>query len=174
MVDLVAETALSAHPWLAGLGVEPLGPGFDGRLLRARLGASRTALKVALMDQRRIAGIGNIYASEALFRARLSPEREAGALSGREAGRLARAIRAVLADAIAAGGSSLRDYVQSNGELGMFQHAFRVYDRAGLPCTRCGTPLARLVQGGRATYLCPRCQPRPDSIGAGRAPGSAW
>ena len=110
------------------------------------------------MDQRLVVGVGNIYASESLFRARLSPTRTAGHLKPREAERLAAAVREVLEEAIAAGGSSLRDYVQADGELGNFQRNFRVYDRAGEPCPACGTAVERIVQGARATYFCPRCQ----------------
>ena len=110
------------------------------------------------MDQRIVVGVGNIYASESLFRARLAPARIAGGLAPREAGRLARSIRQVLREAIEAGGSSLRDYVQSNGELGNFQRRFRVYDRAGEPCVVCGGPVGRIVQGARATFFCAVCQ----------------
>jgi formamidopyrimidine-DNA glycosylase len=111
------------------------------------------------MDQRLVVGVGNIYASESLFRAKLAPMRAAGGLEPRQAQALARAVRAVLRAAIGAGGSSLRDYVQSNGELGNFQRAFRVYDRAGEPCPICRQPVQRIVQAGRATFWCPQCQP---------------
>ena len=110
------------------------------------------------MDQRVVVGVGNIYASESLFHARLAPSRLAGSLMPREAQRLARAIRLVLREAIDAGGSSLRDYVQSNGELGNYQRSFRVYDRAGEPCLVCGGPVGRIVQGARATFFCAVCQ----------------
>ncbi len=110
------------------------------------------------MDQRLVVGVGNIYASEALFRARLSPERAAGSLRPEEAERLAGVVREVLEEAIAAGGSSLRDYVQADGELGNFQRSFRVYDRAGMACVDCGAEVRRAVQGGRATYFCGACQ----------------
>ena len=158
MVDLWPAAELTRHPWLRHLGLEPLSNEFDGPRLLAALLGRRTALKVALMDQRLVVGVGNIYASESLFRARLSPRRLAGGLGPAQAGRLAAAVREVLAEAILAGGSSLRDYVQSDGELGGFQRDFRVYDRAGLPCPVCATPIQRIVQGARATYLCPRCQ----------------
>ena len=158
MLDLWPEGRLAEHRWLRHLGLEPLEPGFDGRALAGALAGRRTALKVALMDQRLVVGVGNIYASESLFRARLSPLRPAGGLGSREAGRLARAVRAVLLDAIAAGGSSLRDYVRSDGELGNFQRDFRVYDRAGAPCGACGRAVERVVQGARATFWCPGCQ----------------
>ncbi len=160
VVTLARAETLAAHPLLAALGPEPLEAGFDGALLAARLAGRRTAIKAALLDQRRIAGVGNIYASEALFRARLSPRRKAGTVRGARAERLASALRAVLAEAIEAGGSSLRDYVQASGELGYFQHRLAVYDRAGEPCPRCGegAPIRRIVQGARASFFCPRCQ----------------
>ena len=158
MLDLWPQATLDQHKWLAHLGLEPLGNVFDGPALRARLAGRQVALKIAIMDQRHVVGVGNIYASESLHRARLSPRRLAGTLGPERAERLATAIRDVLLDAIDAGGSSLRDYVQSNGELGNFQRQFRVYDRAGQPCPACGRPIVRLVQGGRATFLCPGCQ----------------
>jgi formamidopyrimidine-DNA glycosylase len=110
------------------------------------------------MDQRHVVGVGNIYASESLFRAGLSPRRLAATIGPGRAAQLAASIREVLLDAIDAGGSSLRAYVQSNGELGNFQTMFRVYDRAGQPCPTCGTGISRMVQGGRATFFCGRCQ----------------
>jgi formamidopyrimidine-DNA glycosylase len=158
MLDLSSTAALPQHRWLAGLGLEPLDAAFGGRTLSAALAGRRTALKIALMDQRLVVGVGNIYASESLFRARLDPRRPAGGLGAREVGRLARSVCAVLLEAIEAGGSSLRDYVQSNGELGNFQRSFRVYDRVGRPCAVCAGPVERLVQGARATYWCPSCQ----------------
>jgi formamidopyrimidine-DNA glycosylase len=158
MLDLCPADALADHRWLAHLGLEPLEPAFTGKALAAALAGRRSALKVALMDQRLVVGVGNIYASESLFQAHLSPLRPAGGLGSREADRLARSIRAVLEAAIVAGGSSLRDYVQSNGELGSYQRNFQVYDRALEPCRRCGGPITRLVQGARATFWCRGCQ----------------
>jgi formamidopyrimidine-DNA glycosylase len=158
MVDLWPAERLGEHRWLTHLGLEPLDHCFGGRSLRAVLDGRRTALKVALMDQRLVVGVGNIYASESLFRARLGPSRPAGGLSLPEAQRLARSIRQVLREAIEAGGSSLRDYVQSNGELGNFQRRFRVYDRAGEPCLVCGGPIGRALHGARATFYCAVCQ----------------
>jgi formamidopyrimidine-DNA glycosylase len=158
MLDLCAADALAAHPWLRHLGLEPLAPGFDGPALQRVLAGRRSLLKVALMDQRLVVGVGNIYASESLHWACLSPGRTAGLLRPGEAARLAASIVAVLEEAIAAGGSSLRDYVQASGELGSFQRNFRVYDRGGEPCLACGTKVERLVQGGRATFFCRRCQ----------------
>jgi formamidopyrimidine-DNA glycosylase len=158
MVDLCAVDGLTTHRWLRHLGLEPLAPDFDGPALQRVLVGCQSPLKVALMDQRRVVGVGNIYASESLHRARLLPGRTAGLLRPAEASRLARAIVEVLEEAIAAGGSSLRDYVQADGELGSFQRNFRVYDRAEEPCLACGTKVERLVQGGRATFFCRRCQ----------------
>ncbi len=164
---LFADTATAnAHPLLAGLGVEPTGNALGAEML-ARLFAGKAApLKAALLDQKLIAGLGNIYVCEALWRAKLSPRRKAGTLvraSGAPTARLERlagAIRAVIAEAIEAGGSSLRDHRQTNGELGYFQHRFDVYDREGEPCRRegCGGTVMRIVQSGRSTFLCPRCQ----------------
>jgi formamidopyrimidine-DNA glycosylase len=158
MLDLWPTAGLGAHKWLAHLGLEPLGNSFDGPALLARLAGRHVALKVAIMDQRHVVGVGNIYASESLFRAGLSPRRLAATVGPGRAHRLAASIRQVLLDAIDAGGSSLRDYVQSNGELGNFQRMFSVYDRAGRPCPTCATPIRRLVQAARATFHCPRCQ----------------
>jgi formamidopyrimidine-DNA glycosylase len=160
LMTLAVEDELAAHPLLGHLGLEPLDPQFDGAALAGVLAGRQTSLKAALLDQRRIAGIGNIYACEALFRAGLSPQRPAGALTGREAGRLAKAIRAVLTEAIAAGGSSLRDYVHADGGLGYFQHRFAVYDREGSVCPKpgCGGTVGRLVQSNRSTFFCATCQ----------------
>lgn len=158
MLDLCPAGELGRHRWLAHLGLEPLARGFTGKALAEALAGRRSALKVALMDQRLVVGVGNIYASESLHRAALSPLRPAGGLAPREASRLAGCVRAVLEDAIAAGGSSLRDYVQSNGELGGFQRDFRVYGRAGEACPACGGAVERTVQGARATFWCRGCQ----------------
>ncbi|MBB6167328.1 bifunctional DNA-formamidopyrimidine glycosylase/DNA-(apurinic or apyrimidinic site) lyase [Chelatococcus composti] len=165
-MTLVARDELDRHPLFRHLGVEPLGNALDGALI-ARLFAGRKApLKAALMDQRLIAGLGNIYVCEALHRAGLSPLRPAGTLAtktGRAtaaAERLATAIRDVLNEAVAAGGSTLRDYVKTDGSLGYFQHAFRVYDREHAPCPTpgCRGTVARLVQSGRSTFWCSQCQ----------------
>jgi len=163
---LVEEADLYAHPLLAGLGVEPTGNELDGDLLASLLSGRRTPLKAALMDQRVIAGLGNIYVCEALWRAGLSPRRAASAVAGGNGGatghsrRLAEAIRSVIADAIDAGGSSLKDYVRADGSLGYFQHTFNVYDREGQPCRKegCSGTINRIVQGGRSTFYCPSCQ----------------
>ena len=157
---------LDSHPALAGLGVDPAGNALDGETLSALLRGKQAPLKAALLDQRLIAGLGNIYVCEALWRARLSPKRAAGTIAGPpgrpgiRAERLATSIREVIADALAAGGSSLRDYVHADGSLGYFQHSFAVYDREGEPCrTRhCKGIVQRIVQGGRSTFYCPVCQ----------------
>ena len=160
LVDLVAAKNLGEDPRLRTLGPEPLSPDFEAATLEAVLAGRRTAIKTALLDQRLVAGIGNIYACEALFRARLSPLRPAGTVKGARAERLVRAIREVLSEAIAAGGSSARDYVQASGELGWFQHHWAVYDREHQPCPGCSCAgsVKRIVQGGRSTFYCPSRQ----------------
>ncbi len=162
-LDLVPTAAEDRHRLLAGLGPEPLGADFTPERLGASLAGKRTPIKSALLDQRVVAGLGNIYACEALFRAGLSPLRSAYTVPGARAGRLVQAIRATLEEAIAAGGSSLRDYVQPDGELGYFQHAWKVYGREGEPCERCPGPPAcrgvrRITQSGRSSFYCPRSQ----------------
>ncbi len=158
--------ALGEHKFIRNLGVEPLGEDLSPAYLAARCGGKKTSLKAALLDQRIVAGLGNIYVCEALYRARLSPRLTAGELalaSGaptRRAARLVREIKAVLEDAIAAGGSTLRDYHAPEGDLGYFQHSFAVYGREGLECARagCGGTIRRIIQGGRSTFYCPLCQ----------------
>ena len=160
LMDLVASDRAEAHPLLAGLGPEPLGNGFDEDYLVARLAGRRSPVKAALLDQTVVAGLGNIYVSEVLHRTGISPLRQAGRIAAPRVRRLVPAIREVLAEAIAAGGSSLRDYRQTDGELGYFQHRFRVYDRAGAPCPRpgCSGTIRRTVQAGRSSFYCPACQ----------------
>ncbi|MBN9241332.1 MAG: bifunctional DNA-formamidopyrimidine glycosylase/DNA-(apurinic or apyrimidinic site) lyase [Mesorhizobium sp.] len=163
---LFAEGPPNEHAMLAGLGVEPTGNALDGPLLAGLLRDKKAPLKAALLDQSLIAGLGNIYVSEALWRAGLSPLRLAGTLgkaspkARAQAEKLADAIRAVIADAIAAGGSSLRDHRQADGSLGYFQHSFAVYDREGIPCPTpgCSGTVRRIVQSGRSTFYCPTCQ----------------
>jgi len=162
-VDLVDTAREEGHRLLAGLGPEPLEDGFDAGALSAALAGRHTPIKAALLDQRVVAGLGNIYVCEALFRARLSPRRLAHSVAGARAARLVPAIRSVLLEAIEAGGSSLRDYVRADGELGFFQERFDVYGRAGQLCARCPGPpacpgVARLVQAGRSTFYCARTQ----------------
>jgi formamidopyrimidine-DNA glycosylase len=165
-MKLVSRTALEDEPFVQALGPEPLGNAFDAAALAAACAGKKTSLKAALSDQRVVAGLGNIYVCEALSRARLSPKRKASTIATRSgapnerAVALADAIRAVLNDAIKAGGSSLRDHRRTDGELGLFQHSFRVYDREG---ERCPTPgctgtVRRIVQGARSTFFCPVCQ----------------
>jgi formamidopyrimidine-DNA glycosylase len=164
LMALARADELARHPFLARLGPEPLDAAFDGRRLAARLEGRATSIKAALMDQRVVAGLGNIYVCESLFRARLSPRRRAGTVAGARAGRLARAIKAVLEEAIAAGGSSLRDHRQPSGELGYFQHRFAVYGREGGRCPGCTCDakraggIRRIAQGGRSTFYCPTQQ----------------
>jgi formamidopyrimidine-DNA glycosylase len=159
----MATDAEDSHRLLAGLGPEPLSDEFSTIALSAMLAGRRTPIKAALLDQRNVAGLGNIYVCEALFRARISPRRSAHSVVGGRAARLVPAIKATLTEAIAAGGSSLRDYVQPSGELGYFQHAWKVYGRVGLACEHCpGLPVCagvrRIVQSGRSSFYCPRSQ----------------
>lgn len=160
MMDLVPAKDLAKHRLLASLGPEPLGEAFDGTYLAEALAGKITPIKAALLDQRLVAGIGNIYACEALFFAGLSPQRLARNVQGRRAEALALAIKDVLTRAIEAGGSSLRDYVQSDGELGYFQHQWAVYGREGEACIGCKRrgSVRRMVQSGRSSFYCPRCQ----------------
>jgi formamidopyrimidine-DNA glycosylase len=160
LMTLAATAKIDAHPLFRRLGVEPLGVKLTGELLRDLVKGRRTNLKAVLLDQRVVAGIGNIYACEALHRAALSPRWSVARLSREPAERLARAITHVLCAAIEAGGSSLRDYVRSDGTPGYFQKAFTVYDREGEACTRrgCGGVVRRIVQSGRSTFYCPTCQ----------------
>ncbi len=160
LITLARDNTVERHPLLAAMGPEPLDEAFDGALLAARLNGKRAPLKAALLDQRVVAGLGNIYVCEALFHAGLSPRRKAHTARGKRADRLATAIRRVLTEAIAAGGSSLRDYVQVSGELGYFQRNFAVYSRAGQPCPGCdcGGGVRRIVQSGRSTYYCAKRQ----------------
>jgi formamidopyrimidine-DNA glycosylase len=156
LMTLIEVGEADSHPLLCHLGPEPLGNAFGGPLLVDRLRGKKTPLKAALLDQRVVAGLGNIYVCEALFHAGLSPRRQAHTVGPVRAERLAVAIRDVLQAAIAAGGSSLRDYVGSSGELGYFQHNFSVYDREGQPCPACdcGRAVQRIVQSGRSTFFC--------------------
>jgi len=146
------------HPLLARLGIEPLSRALDGARLYALTRAHRSAIKVFLMDSRRIVGVGNIYASESLHRARIDPRKPAQRLSRDACERLARAVKETLRAAIRAGGSSLRDFVGADGGYGCFQMRTRVYDREGAPCRRCAARVRRIVQGQRSTYFCPACQ----------------
>jgi len=159
-MDLWPTARIAEHRLLARLGPEPLSNAFSGPVLAAALAGRRTPVKAALLDQRVVAGLGNIYVCEALHRAGIHPGRIAGTISARRIEGLAGAIRETLAEAIAAGGSSLRDYRRADGDLGYFQHAFRVYGREGAPCPRggCRGRIARIVQSGRSSFHCTRCQ----------------
>jgi formamidopyrimidine-DNA glycosylase len=177
-MKLVPRAKLDDEPLLKGLGPEPLGNAFDAAMLARACRGKKTSLKAALLDQRIVAGLGNIYVCEALYRARLSPKRMASTIADRKgepnerARRLVEAIKAVLNEAIKSGGSSLRDHRRTDGELGMFQHNFRVYGREGEPCPppypppqagegregACGGTVKRIVQNGRSTFYCPACQ----------------
>mgnify|MGYP005841451173 CR=1 FL=1 len=159
-MDLWPTAAIGAHPRLAGLGPEPLDEGFDGGVLARALAGRRAPVRALLLDQRIVAGLGNIYVSESLHEAGIAPARAGGRIARARLERLAGAVRAVLGRAIAAGGATLRDHRRADGTLGYFQHDFRVYDRAGAPCPRpgCEGTIRRHIQGGRASYHCPRCQ----------------
>lgn len=158
MLDLHPTHDLGTHRWFAHLGFEPFDAIFNAKALKAAIANKHSAIKTAIMDQRVVVGVGNIYASESLFRAKILPTKLAADLTTSNAKLLATNIKQVLLDAINAGGSSLRDYVQSSGELGNFQSFFNVYGREDQPCTRCSAPIRRIVQTGRATFFCPKCQ----------------
>lgn len=159
-MDLLPSANPDTHPLLAKLGPEPLGNAFDEAYLVDALKGKKSPIKSALLDQRIVAGLGNIYVCEALFRAGISPARQAGRISAERAAQLVPIVRDVLRDAIAAGGSSLRDYRQADGELGYFQHTFDVYGREGEHCRRegCDGAIVRLVQSGRSSFYCKSCQ----------------
>ena len=159
-MDLAETARLDDHWLIRPIGPEPLGNTFDEAYLAERLAGRNTPIKAALLDQRVVAGLGNIYVCEVLHRAGINPRRKARALSRKRIASLVPIIRDVLTEAIAAGGSSLRDYRQADGDLGYFQHGFRAYDREGAPCQtpECTGRIARIVQSGRSTFYCPRCQ----------------
>jgi formamidopyrimidine-DNA glycosylase len=160
LLDYIERGKEAAHPLLAGMGPEPLEGGFSAAYLAKALAGKMTPIKSALLDQRIVAGLGNIYVCEALYRARVSPRRLAAAVTGVRVTRLTEAIRAVLGEAIEAGGSSLRDYVQTNGELGYFQHRWAVYGKEGEPCPECSCAVGvqRITQAGRSTFFCAKKQ----------------
>ena len=158
-MGLIAAGALDTHPWFAGLGPEPLGNGFSGAHLAEAFAGRKPSIKVSLLDQRHVAGLGNIYVCEALYRARISPLTAAGRISRPRLEHLAAVIRDVLTEAIAAGGSTLKDFANAEGGQGYFQHRFDVYGREGQPCLSdgCTGTVTRIVQGGRSTFFCPVC-----------------
>lgn len=159
-MDLLATDQAEAHPLLAAIGPEPFGNSFDEPYLIAALTNRKTPMKSALLDQKTVAGLGNIYVCEALFRSKIHPARPAWRVSKDRISRLVPIIRTVLSDAIESGGSSLRDFRQADGELGYFQHSFDVYGREGAPCRTpgCTSTIRRIVQSGRSTFYCPSCQ----------------
>ena len=156
-VDLVDTAALDSFAPFVALGPEPLGPGLTAKGLARAFEGRIASVKQLLLDQRIVAGLGNIYVCEALYRAHIRPDKPAGQVPTAALGRLVPAIRAVLEESIAAGGSTIRDYAQPSGELGYFASSWQVYGREGEPCG-CGGKVARFVQGGRSTFWCPRCQ----------------
>jgi formamidopyrimidine-DNA glycosylase len=157
-VDLVETELLGEWPAFSALGPEPMGDALTVTYLKAALSGRSAAIKLMLLDQRIVAGLGNIYVCEALFRAGIDPRRPAGQVSGPALSRLVPQIKAVIAEAIEAGGSTLRDYAQVDGELGYFSRRFDVYDRHDQACTRCAEPIQRFAQGGRSTWFCAKCQ----------------
>ena len=160
LMALTRTDDLATHKLLAGLGPEPTGPEFTADVLARALAGKKTPIKAALLDQRVVAGLGNIYVCESLFQAGISPRRMAASVQGKRAARLVDAIHDVLDKAIEAGGSTLRDHVAPDGEIGYFQHSFQVYDREGVPCPNCtcGGTVRRIVQSGRSTFYCPKRQ----------------
>jgi formamidopyrimidine-DNA glycosylase len=157
-MDLWPAGELDSYPAFDGMGPEPLSNQFSGAVLREAFRGKKTPVKSALLDQRVVAGLGNIYVAEALFRAGVHPEKLAGSISGTRVERLAVAVRQVIAEAIEAGGSSISDFAAADGSLGYFQHRFQVYDREGEPCVACTKPVRRIVQAGRSSFYCAKCQ----------------
>ncbi|OUR80514.1 DNA-formamidopyrimidine glycosylase [Alphaproteobacteria bacterium 46_93_T64] len=157
---LTNEQEMAEHPRLKDIGPEPLGNSFSGPVLAKNLSSRKGPIKTAILDQKVVAGIGNIYACEALFRASISPTRVANTIKGKRADLLASTIKEVLNDAILSGGSTLRNYSKTDGELGYFQHKFKVYAHEGDPCpsSDCGHVIERIIQSGRSTFLCSKCQ----------------
>jgi len=157
---LTTEEELPNHPQIAPIGPEPLGNEFNGPVLSERLKGKKGPIKTALLDQKVVAGVGNIYACEALHLSGISPKRVAGTIKGKRAESLSEAVKSVLTSAIRSGGSTLRNYSTTSGELGYFQHQFQVYDQEGAPCPRktCGGTVSRIVQSGRSTFFCSHCQ----------------
>ncbi|MBC7505712.1 MAG: bifunctional DNA-formamidopyrimidine glycosylase/DNA-(apurinic or apyrimidinic site) lyase [Sandarakinorhabdus sp.] len=157
-IDLTDTAALNAHPLLAGLGPEPLAPDFGAGVLAAAFKGRKAPVKGLLLDQRIVAGLGNIYVCEALFRSGIHPARVGGSVAAKRFGLLAAAVVDVLSEAIVAGGSSLRDHAAPDGTLGYFQKSFSVYGQEGAPCAMCTRPIERMVQSGRSSFFCATCQ----------------
>jgi formamidopyrimidine-DNA glycosylase len=159
-MDLIPTDRVTHHPWFATMGPEPLGEGFDARTLERAFANRKQGPKTVLLDQRTVAGLGNIYVCEALHRSGISPFKPSGDIARKRLGPLTAAIKEVLAEAVEVGGSTLKDFAAADGALGYFQHRFRVYDREGAPCPtpRCKGVIARQVQAGRSTFYCPVCQ----------------
>lgn len=159
-MDLIATDRLDRHPWFAAMGPEPLSDAFDAKVLVKAFAGRKQGPKTLLLDQKTVAGLGNIYVCEALHRAHISPFKPSGQIAGKRVAPLVEAVKAVLEEAVEAGGSSLKDFAAANGALGYFQHRFRVYDREGDPCPTpgCKGVIERQVQAGRSTFFCPVCQ----------------
>jgi len=158
MMDFCDAQKPGTHKLLTDIGVEPLDNDFSAAYLAGRLNGLSAPIKNSLMDQKIVAGVGNIYASEALFRAGIKPSRKAGSLNKKEAVLLVESVKEVLKAAIKSGGSTLRDYVRSSGDMGYFQHEFKVYGRAGEDCHHCNKPIKQITQAGRSTFFCSHCQ----------------
>ncbi len=155
---LCQTSELESHQWMQNLGIEPLTPAFDGQYLKDKLSTRKTSIKQAMMDNAVVVGVGNIYASESLFRAKINPRQTANSISARKLSTLATHIQGVLNEAIEAGGSTISDFVKADGKPGYFAHSFQVYGRADKPCFTCSKPIQKIVQGGRSTFFCPKCQ----------------
>lgn len=158
LVTLIEKDSLNEHKLFSHLGAEPLTDGFNGQYLQEKLKNKTINIKQAIMDSKNLVGVGNIYASESLFRTGINPQKNANKISLKKLNELANNIKQVLSEAIESGGSTLRDYVRSDGDVGYFQHNFRVYGRENQPCVICSTPIKRIVQQGRSTFFCPKCQ----------------
>jgi formamidopyrimidine-DNA glycosylase len=159
-MDLIPTENVNQHPWFAAMGPEPLGDGFDAKTLEKAFANRKQGPKTLLLDQKTVAGLGNIYVCEALHRSHISPFKPSGGIAKKRLGPLTTAIKEVLAEAVEVGGSTLKDFAAADGALGYFQHRFRVYDREGEPCPTpgCKGVIAREVQAGRSTFFCPICQ----------------
>ncbi len=157
-VGLCQTSELESHKWIQNLGIEPLTTAFDGQYLKGKLSTRKTSIKQAMMDNHVVVGVGNIYASESLFRAKINPKQVAQSLSTKKLNTLAEHIKHVLNEAIEAGGSTISDFVKADGQPGYFAHNFKAYGRADKPCLTCAKPIEKIVLGGRASFFCPKCQ----------------